>query len=270
MRDLFNINGKVIVITGGTGVLGSVIATYLAGEGASVVILGRRIEPGEALVKEIRNKGGEALFLETDVLNEEKLTQNREEILTRYGRIDVLLNGAGGNMSGANIAPERTFFDLDMDQFDQVVKLNLTGSVLPSQIFLQPMIQQKKGVILNFSSMAAFRPMTRVVGYAAAKAGITNFTQFLATEVATKFGEGIRVNAVAPGFFLTEQNRELLTNPDGSYTQRGKDVIRQTPFKRMGRPEELCGTIHYLVSDASSFVTGSTITVDGGFNAFAM
>ncbi|MDD2727348.1 MAG: SDR family oxidoreductase, partial [Proteiniphilum sp.] len=196
--------------------------------------------------------------------------QNRDEILARYGRIDVLLNAAGGNMSGANIPPEKTFFDLDMNQFDQVVRLNLTGSVLPTQIFLQPMVQQKKGVILNFSSMAAFRPMTRVVGYAAAKAGVTNFTQFLATEVAIKFGEGIRVNAVAPGFFLTEQNRELLTNPDGSYTKRGQDVIRQTPFKRLGRPEELCGTIHYLVSDASAFVTGSTITVDGGFNVFAM
>ncbi len=259
-----------MVITGGTGILGSVIASYLAGEGASVVILGRRREAGEALVNEIRRKGGEALFLETDVMDADRLTQNRDEILARYGRIDVLLNAAGGNMSGANIPPEKTFFDLDMNQFDQVVRLNLTGSVLPTQIFLQPMVQQKKGVILNFSSMAAFRPMTRVVGYAAAKAGVTNFTQFLATEVAIKFGEGIRVNAVAPGFFLTEQNRELLTNPDGSYTKRGQDVIRQTPFKRLGRPEELCGTIHYLVSDASAFVTGSTITVDGGFNVFAM
>ena len=259
-----------MVITGGTGILGSVIASYLAGEGASVVILGRRREAGEALVNEIRIKGGEALFLETDVMDADRLTQNRDEILARYGRIDVLLNAAGGNMSGANIPPEKTFFDLDMNQFDQVVRLNLTGSVLPTQIFLQPMVQQKKGVILNFSSMAAFRPMTRVVGYAAAKAGVTNFTQFLATEVAIKFGEGIRVNAVAPGFFLTEQNRELLTNPDGSYTKRGQDVIRQTPFKRLGRPEELCGTIHYLVSDASAFVTGSTITVDGGFNVFAM
>ena len=259
-----------MVITGGTGILGSVIASYLAGEGASVVILGRRREAGEALVNEIRIKGGEALFLETDVMDADRLTQNRDEILARYGRIDVLLNAAGGNMTGANIPPEKTFFDLDMNQFDQVVRLNLTGSVLPTQIFLQPMVQQKKGVILNFSSMAAFRPMTRVVGYAAAKAGVTNFTQFLATEVAIKFGEGIRVNAVAPGFFLTEQNRELLTNPDGSYTKRGQDVIRQTPFKRLGRPEELCGTIHYLVSDASAFVTGSTITVDGGFNVFAM
>lgn len=259
-----------MVITGGTGILGSVIASYLAGEGASVVILGRRREAGEALLNEIRRKGGEALFLETDVMDAVRLRQNRDEILARYGRIDVLLNAAGGNMSGANISPEKTFFDLDMNQFDQVVRLNLTGSVLPTQIFLQPMVQQKKGVILNFSSMAAFRPMTRVVGYAAAKAGVTNFTQFLATEVAIKFGEGIRVNAVAPGFFLTEQNRELLTNPDGSYTKRGQDVIRQTPFKRLGRPEELCGTIHYLVSDASAFVTGSTITVDGGFNVFAM
>ncbi|MDD3979097.1 MAG: SDR family oxidoreductase [Proteiniphilum sp.] len=270
MQDLFKISGRVMVITGGTGILGSVIASYLAGEGASVVILGRRREAGEALVNEIRRKGGEALFLETDVMDADRLRQNRDEILARYGRIDVLLNAAGGNMSGANIPPEKTFFDLDMNQFDQVVRLNLTGSVLPTQIFLQPMVQQKKGVILNFSSMAAFRPMTRVVGYAAAKAGVTNFTQFLATEVAIKFGEGIRVNAVAPGFFLTEQNRELLTNPDGSYTKRGQDVIRQTPFKRLGRPEELCGTIHYLVSDASAFVTGSTITVDGGFNVFAM
>ncbi|NCD14068.1 MAG: SDR family oxidoreductase [Bacteroidia bacterium] len=270
MQDLFKISGRVMVITGGTGILGSVIASYLAGESASVVILGRRREAGEALVNEIRRKGGEALFLETDVMDADRLTQNRDEILARYGRIDVLLNAAGGNMSGANIPPEKTFFDLDMNQFDQVVRLNLTGSVLPTQIFLQPMVQQKKGVILNFSSMAAFRPMTRVVGYAAAKAGVTNFTQFLATEVAIKFGEGIRVNAVAPGFFLTEQNRELLTNPDGSYTKRGQDVIRQTPFKRLGRPEELCGTIHYLVSDASAFVTGSTITVDGGFNVFAM
>ncbi len=270
MRELFNINGKVIVITGGTGILGSVIASYLAGEGASVVILGRRKEAGEALVNEIRRKGGEITFLETDVMHADRLTQNREEILNRYGQLDVLLNAAGGNMAGANIPPEKTFFDLDMKQFDQVVRLNLSGSVLPSQIFLQPMVQQKKGVILNFSSMAAFRPMTRVVGYAAAKAGVTNFTQYLATEVATKFGEGIRVNAIAPGFFLTEQNRELLTNSDGSYTQRGQDVIRQTPFKRLGKPEELCGTIHYLVSDASAFVTGTTITVDGGFNAFAM
>lgn len=270
MGNLFNIKEKVIVITGGTGVLGSVIASYLADEGARVVILGRRENTGNEIVWQITERGKEAMFLKSDVMDETVLIQNREEILARYGRIDALLNAAGGNMPGANINPDQTFFDLNMDEFDKVVRLNLTGSVLPTQIFLQPMVAQKSGNILNFSSMAAFRPMTRVAGYAAAKAGITNFTQFLAAEVASKFGEGIRVNAIAPGFFITEQNRELLTNPDGSYTQRGEDVIRQTPFKRMGTPDELCGTIHYLLSDASSFVTGTTITVDGGFNCFAV
>ena len=270
MENLFSIRERVIVITGGTGVLGSVIASYLADQGAIIVILGRREKAGREIVNKIRAEGKEALFLKTDVMDEAVLVRNREEILERYGRIDALLNAAGGNMPGANITPSQTFFDLNMDEFDRVVRLNLTGSVLPCQVFLKPMVEHKRGNIINFSSMAAFRPMTRVAGYAAAKAGITNFTQFLANEVAAKFGEGIRVNAIAPGFFITEQNRALLTNPDGSYTQRGEDVIRQTPFKRMGKPEELCGAIHYLVSDASSFVTGTTIIVDGGFNTFAM
>lgn len=173
-------------------------------------------------------------------------------------------------MPGATIAPTGTFFDLKPEEFERVLNLNLVGTVIPTQVFLKPMVEQKQGSIVNFSSMAAFRPMTRVCGYAAAKAGISNFTQFMANEVATKFGEGIRVNAIAPGFFLTEQNRALLTNPDGSYTQRGLDVIRQTPFKRFGRPEELDGTIQYLISDASKFVTGTVAVVDGGFNTFAM
>ena len=173
-------------------------------------------------------------------------------------------------MPGATIPPEKTFFDLQVDQFQTVLNLNLTGTVIPTQVFLEPMVKQGKGSIINFSSMASFRPMTRVAGYAAAKAGISNFTAFMATECAKKFGEGIRVNAIAPGFFITEQNRSLLTNPDGTYTQRGQDVIRQTPFGRMGDPEELCGTIHYLMSDASRFVTGTVAIVDGGFNAFTM
>jgi NAD(P)-dependent dehydrogenase (short-subunit alcohol dehydrogenase family) len=173
-------------------------------------------------------------------------------------------------MPGATIAPDGTFFDLKPEEFQRVLDLNLTGTVIPSQVFLKQMVAQGEGTIVNFSSMAAFRPMTRVAGYAAAKAGISNFTAFLATEVAKKFGEKIRVNAIAPGFFLTEQNRTLLTNPDGSWTQRGADVIRQTPFGRMGEPEELCGTIHYLISDAAKFVTGTVAVVDGGFNTFAM
>lgn len=270
MNELFSIKDKVVVITGGTGVLGSTIASFLSKEGADVVILGRRKEAGEKLVNEIRQKGNEAIFLKTDVLDKQVLEDNRKEILNRYGRVDALINAAGGNMPGATIAPAGTFFDLNIDDFDKVLKLNLTGTVVSTQVFLEPMVEQKKGSIINFSSMAAFRPMTRVAGYAAAKAGISNFTQYMAHEVALKFGEGIRVNAIAPGFFITEQNRSLLTNPDGSYTERGNDVIRQTPFKRFGKPEELCGTVQYLISDASSFVTGTVAVVDGGFNTFAM
>lgn len=270
MKNLFDIKGKVVVITGGTGVLGKAIALHLAEEGAKVVILGRKAEVGNALVDEIKGNGGEALFLTTDVLNREALEQNLADILKAYGRIDALLNAAGGNMPGATIAPTGTIFDLKTEEFQRVLELNLTGTVLPTQVFLKAMVEQKSGAIVNFTSMAAFRPLTRIAGYSAAKAGISNFTAFMAAEVAKKFGEGIRINAIAPGFFLTEQNRSLLTNPDGSYTQRGQDVIRQTPFGRMGRPEELCGTIQYLISDASQFVTGTVAVVDGGFNTFAM
>lgn len=270
MNELFSVKNQVVVITGGTGVLGRCIAEYLATEGAKVVILGRRKEEGDEIVAEIAAKGGEAMFLVTDVMDAEVLQANCDEIMAKYGRVDALLNAAGGNMPGATIAPTGNFFDVEIEAFKTVLNLNLTGTVLPTQIFLRPMVEAGKGSIVNFSSMAAFRPMTRVLGYAAAKAGISNFTAFLANEVATKFTPSIRVNAIAPGFFLTNQNRALLTNPDGSLTQRGADVIRQTPFKRFGKPEELCGTIQYLISDAASFVTGTVAVVDGGFNAFAM
>ena len=270
MNELFNIKGYVVVSTGGTGVLGRAIAKYLALNGAKVVILGRKEEIGQEIVADIKAAGGQCEFLKTDVMNQEVVQQNCDYIVEKYGRIDTLLNAAGGNMKGATIAPDQNFFDLEASQFQTVLNLNLTGTVIPTQVFLKPMVAQGKGSIINFSSMAAFRPMTRVCGYAAAKAGISNFTAFMATECAKKFGEGIRVNAIAPGFFITEQNRSLLTNPDGTFTQRGQDVIRQTPFGRMGDPEELCGTIHYLMSDASKFVTGTVAVVDGGFNAFAM
>lgn len=270
MNNLFDIKGNVTVITGGTGVLGRAIAKYLALNGAKVVIFGRKEDVGNKIAADIRAEGGECEFMKTDVLNVEVVRKNCEDILAKYGRVDTLLNAAGGNMPGATIPPDKTIFDLKPDQFQTVLDLNLTGTVIPTQIFLEPMVKQGKGAVINFSSMAAFRPMTRVAGYAAAKAGISNFTAYMATECAKKFGEGIRVNAIAPGFFLTEQNRTLLTNPDGSYTQRGQDVIRQTPFGRMGEPEELCGTIHYLMSDASKFVTGTVAVVDGGFNVFAM
>lgn len=270
MNDLFSVDGKVAVITGGTGVLGSCIGKYLATQGAKVVLMGRRRDEGEKIVEEITAAGGEAMFLVTDVMNPEVVQGNCDEIVGRYGRVDALLNAAGGNMPGATIAPTGTIFDIKVEDFERVLNVNLTGTVIPTQIFLKPMVEAGHGAIVNFSSMAAFRPMTRVLGYAAAKAGISNFTAFLANEVATKFTSNIRVNAIAPGFFLTNQNRALLTNPDGSLTPRGEDVIRQTPFKRFGRPEELCGTIQYLISDAASFVTGTVAVVDGGFNAFAM
>lgn len=270
MKNLFDIKDYVVVITGGTGVLGRAIAKYLSLNGASVIILGRKDEVGREIVADIENAGGRCEFMKTDVMDRQAVQANCDAIVAKYGRVDTLLNAAGGNMAGATIGPDQNFFDLDARQFQTVLELNLTGTVIPTQVFLKPMVAQGKGSIINFSSMAAFRPMTRVCGYAAAKAGISNFTAFMATECAKKFGEGIRVNAIAPGFFITEQNRSLLTNPDGSYTQRGQDVVRQTPFGRMGEPEELCGTIHYLMSDAAKFVTGTVAVVDGGFNAFAM
>lgn len=270
MKNLFDINGYVVAITGGTGILGRTIAKYLALNGARVVIMGRKADLGNAIVVDIKAEGGDCEFMQTDVLDVATVQRNCDEIVERYGKVDTLLNAAGGNMAGATIGPTQNIFDLDPAQFQTVVELNLTGTMIPTQVFLKPMAEKGRGSIINFSSMAAFRPMTRVCGYAAAKAGISNFTAFMATECAKKFGEGIRVNAIAPGFFITEQNRALLTNPDGTYTQRGQDVIRQTPFGRMGQPEELCGTIHYLMSDAARFVTGSVAVVDGGFNAFAM
>ena len=270
MKNLFDIKDNIVVITGGTGVLGRTIAKYLALNGAKIIILGRKEEVGHKIVADIAQAGGQCEFMKTDVMNQAIVEKNCNDILTKYGRVNTLLNAAGGNMAGAVIASDGNFFDLKVDAFQKVLELNLTGTVIPTQVFLKPMVKQGKGAIINFSSMAAFRPITRVCGYSAAKAGISNFTEFMATECAKKFGEGIRVNAIAPGFFITDQNRALLTNPDGSYTKRGNDVIRQTPYGRMGDPEELCGTIHYLMSDAAKFVTGTVAVVDGGFNVYAM
>ena len=270
MKNLFDIKNYVVVITGGTGVLGRCIGKYLALNGAKVILLGRREDVGAAVVADIKKAGGEAEFMKCDVMEQTMVQATCDAIVAKYGKVDTLLNAAGGNQKGATIGPDQNFFDLDPEQFQKVLNLNLVGTVIPTQVFLKPMVEQGKGSIINFSSMAAFRPLTRVCGYAAAKAGISTFTEYMAHECAKKFGEGIRVNAIAPGFFITDQNRALLTNPDGSYTERGKDVVRQTPFGRMGKPEELCGTIHYLMSDASSFVTGTVAVVDGGFNIYAM
>jgi len=270
MVDLFNIKDKVVVITGGTGVLGSCMAEYLAGQGAKVVILARNVENGQKLVKRITFRGFEAMFLPSDVNNKELLEQNAKDILARYHRIDILINGAGGNMPGATIGPNKSLFDLDVEAFRKVVDLNLFGTVIPTMVFAKVMTEQKQGNIINISSESALRPLTRVVGYGAAKAAVTNFTRYLAIELATKYGEGLRVNAMAPGFFISEQNRTLLTNPDGSYTDRAKTILAHTPFARFGEPEELLGTLHWLASDASKFVTGTLTVIDGGFDAFCI
>lgn len=270
MKNLFDIAGRVVVVTGGTGIIGRSICAYLAGQGAKVAILGRNESAGRELADSIRSDGGEAAFLTTNVLDRGILEQNRDEILSEYGRIDVLLNAAGGNVGEATIAPDRTFLDLDVEAFRKVVDLNLFGTVLPTTVFGGAMAARKKGVILNFCSESALRPLTRVVGYGAAKAAIGNYTKYMATELAAKFSPEMRVNAIVPGFLLTNQNRALLTNPDGSYTDRARAIIAHTPAGRFAEPEELLGTVHYLISDASSFVTGTLAVVDGGFNAFSI
>jgi NAD(P)-dependent dehydrogenase (short-subunit alcohol dehydrogenase family) len=267
-KKLFDITGRTAVITGGTGVLGGAMAIGLAEAGAHVVVLGRKKESGDALLKKIKENGKQAMFVQADVLDAAQLAEAKEKILKEHKSIDILINAAGGNLPGAVILPEQNFFDLQIAEFQKVVDLNLLGTVLPTKIFCDVMAKQKKGVVINISSMSALRPITRVVGYSAAKAAIDNFTGWLAIEMAKKFGEGIRVNAIAPGFFITEQNRKLLTNEDGSYTARGQAAIHNTPFARFGLPEELIGTLIWLCSDASKFVTGIDVPVDGGFNVF--
>ena len=270
MENLFSVEGKVVVITGGGGILGRGMAEHMCSQGASVVILDRSEEAGNKLANELIAKGYEASYFYCDVLNNEVLEQNSKDIVAKYGRIDVLVNAAGGNMPGATIGPDSTIFDLQMDAFRKVVDLNLFGTVMPTMVFAKVMVQQKKGSIINISSESALRPLTRVVGYGASKAAVTNFTQYLASELAIKFGEGLRVNAMAPGFFLTEQNRTLMTNPDGSLTARGQAIIAHTPFGRFGQPEELFGTLQWLASDASKFVTGTVTVIDGGFDVFSI
>src|SRR6478609_1055600 len=265
---LFDLSHKVAVVTGGTGVLGSSMARGLAEAGAHVVILGRRKEAGDLIASEISKLGVTSFCLQADVLDKEQLIAVRNEIKKRLGPIDILVNAAGGNMPGAVVTPDKTFFDLNIEDFQKVVDLNLLGTVLPTQVFTEHMVEKKAGVIINIASMAALKPITRVAGYSAAKAAVDNFTKWLAVEMAKKFGEGIWVNAISPGYFLTEQNRTLLSNPDGSLTDRAKLAINQTPFARFGKPEELNGTLVWLCADASKFVTGTNIPVDGGFSAF--
>lgn len=266
---MFDLKGKVVVITGGYGVLGSSMARCLARLGAWVAVLGRNEEKGEKLVKELKNLGTTACFCQADVLDKGRVEIVCEQLFKKWGHVDVLINAAGGNMPGATIAPGQNILDLDVDAYRKVVELNLTGTVIPTLVFGTQMARQKKGSIINISSMSAQSVITRVVGYSSSKAAIDNFTKWTAVEFAKKFGEGIRVNAIAPGFFITEQNRTLMTNPDGSFSERAQDVIRATPFGRLGNPEELNGAVVFLASDESKFVTGTVLPIDGGFSIFS-
>lgn len=269
MQTSFSVKNKILVISGATGVLGSAIARHLASEGAILVVLGRNSRKVETLVGDIKAAAGTAYPLIADVTDEASLITARDLVLGEFGKIDVLINAAGGNMKGAVITPDQTILDSDTDQLRQVIELNYMGTFLPTKIFLPLFLGTEKGSIINVSSMAATRPMTRVMGYASAKAAIDNLTKWLSVEFCQKYGKGLRVNAIAPGFFLTEQNRNLLTNPDGSLTDRGTKIIEHTPMGTFGEPSDLFGVVQWLCSDASSFVTGSIIPIDGGFSAYS-
>ncbi len=269
LPELFSLTGQVAVVTGGTGVLGSVLARGLARAGAKVGVLGRRREHAETVVQAIAADGGEGLALPADVLDRTQLEAARETILEQWGRLDVLVNAAGGNMPAATLAPGASFFDLPVEGLEPVITLNLHGTLLPSQVFGEAMARAGQGCIVNISSMAAQRALTRVVGYGIAKAAVENATRWLAVELARSFGTGLRVNAIAPGFFIGEQNRDLLLNPDGSLTPRGQLIIDHTPVGRFGEPEELVSTLIWLCSPGARFVNGIVVPVDGGFSAFS-
>lgn len=272
MNSLFDLTGRVIVVTGATGALAGSAANYLAAQGARVVYLGRSQDKLDAALARCRagTPDADCLGLVADVLDRPALEQAREAVLARWGRIDALVNGAGGNQPGATIGPGKTFADLDFDAFQQVVDLNLHGTVLPSLVFTPAMLAAESGgVVVNFSSASAPQALTRVVGYSAAKAAVENFTRWLAVDLGKRTSGKVRVNAVLPGFFLGDQNRRLLTNEDGSLTDRGNTIVGKTPFGRFGEAAELHGAIHYLLADASRFVTGTILTVDGGFGAFS-
>lgn len=269
-RDWFDVSGQVAFLTGAGGVLIGALAHELGRRGVRVAVADMSLPRGQVVAEAITAAGGEAMAVEANVLDRASLQKAGEQVMARWGRIDSLVNGAGGNKPEATTSPERTFFDLPPEAVRAVMDLNLMGSILPSQVLGRYMAVQGEGVILNISSMNAFRPLTRIVGYSAAKAAINNFTQWLAVHLAQTCSPRIRVNALAPGFFLTEQNRFLLTNAgDGSLTERGRQILAHTPMARFGAPEDLLGTAVWLLSPASAFVTGVVVPVDGGFSAYS-
>ncbi|TPN81198.1 SDR family oxidoreductase [Aquimarina algicola] len=269
MTNIFSIKNKIIVISGATGVLGSVIAKYLAKQEATIILLGRNQKKVDKLAHEINSGGYLGIPIVADVTDEDQLKEVKVYLEKKFKKIDVLINAAGGNMPGAVISPDQSILDSNTESLKKVIDLNYLGTFLPIKTFLQLFLEEKKGIVINFSSMAAQRPLTRVMGYASAKAAIDNLTKWLAIEFCQKYGQGIRINAIAPGFFLTEQNKTLLTEKDGNLTARGQQIIDNTPMKRFGQPDELLGATHWLCSDASKFVTGTIIPVDGGFNTYS-
>jgi len=269
-HKLFDIQGQTVVITGGSGVLGRAMAQGLAQAGANIAVIGLHEEKTRAVAEAISQQGGKALAIACNVLERADLQRVLEQVASTFGPVDILVNAAGGNAPQATTSPDNPFFELDRTAIDSVFALNFTGTLLSCQVFGRNMVEQGHGCIVNIASMNALRPLTRIPAYSAAKAAVANFTQWLAVHMAQEYSAHIRVNAIAPGFFLTEQNRFLLTDAaSGAWTPRGQTILNHTPMGRLGAPEDLIGTLLWLVSPASAFVTGTVIPVDGGFSAFS-
>ena len=270
LTRLYDFRGRTIVVTGGTGVLGGEIACALVNCGANVAVLDMNLKPAQALLERLGERASQALAVEANVLDPGSLREASHTILEKFGGMDCLVNAAGGNRPQATTSPDLSFFDLPVDALRWVFDLNILGTMLPCQVFGKLMAEKGRGTILNISSMNSFRPLTRIPAYSAAKAGVSNFTQWLAVHMAQQYSPKIRVNAIAPGFFVTAQNRFLLYNEKTSeLTPRGKTIIEHTPMGRFGEPEDLFGAALWLLSDASAFITGIIVPIDGGFSGFS-